>query len=460
MASGRDPSGETERLCRFLATMEIDDVARPVIDHAKSMVLDTLGVTVAGLGSDPATLARGTTTLRSGGDGPRLVGTDLSGPADDVAFAGGVASHALDFDDVHHTMGGHPSAPVLSALLPAAERSGASGAAVLEAFVAGCETAVMLANVLNPGHYERGWHPTAVVGTVGAAAAVGVLLGLDADRLRHAVGVAASGAGGLKANFGTMTKPYHVGNAARTGLEAADLAAEGFTANPDVLEASFGGFCDLFEGDPPHDFADHGTRLGDPWKIRDPPVTFKAYPCCGSTHAAIDGALALRSGHDLDPASIERIEVTEHSRRLDHTDRPNPDGGLDAKFSVQYCVAVALRHGDVWLDHFDPGAVDAEIDRSLVDRVGVRRDAPRFADMEWGAEVRVRTADGTERTELVPAPRGSAENPLTADELEAKYRRCLAPRIDEHDVHRSVSLVRELDAVNDVRTVVDSVTTG
>jgi 2-methylcitrate dehydratase PrpD len=347
---------------------------------------------------------------------------------------------------------------VLSALLTAAERSGAGGAAFLEALVAGCETAVTLANVLNHGHYERGWHPTAVVGTVGAAAGVGVLHGLDADRLRHAVGVAASGAGGLKANFGTMTKPYHVGAAARTGLEAADLAAEGFTANPDVLEASFGGFCDLFEGDPPHDFADHLARLGDPWKIRDPPVAFKPYPCCGSAHAAIDAALALRSGPDIDPASIDRVQIVEHPRRLDHTDRPHPDGGLDAKFSVQYCVAVALRHGDVWLEHFEPATVEAEMERSLVDRVTVRRDADRFADMKWGAEVRVRTADGTERTGLVPAPRGSAENPLTSDELEEKYRRCLGPRVDEHDVQRSVSLVRKLDTINDVRTVIDSLT--
>jgi len=278
MTSESDPTSETERLCRFLATTETGDVSRPVAEHAKSTVFDTVGVTVAGIETDAAALARETTRLRVNGDGPRLVGTDLAGPAGDVAFASGVASHALDFDDVHHRMGGHPSAPVLSALLPAAERSGASCEALLGAFVAGCEAAIALANVMNPGHYERGWHPTSVLGTLGAAAGVGVLFDLDAERLRHAVGVAASGAGGLKGNFGTMTKPYHVGDAARTGLEVAELAAEGFTANPGILETPFGGFCDCFEGDPPHDFDDHLERLGDPWKIRSPPVAFKPYP--------------------------------------------------------------------------------------------------------------------------------------------------------------------------------------
>jgi len=278
MTSESDPTSETERLCRFLATTETGDVSRPVAEHAKSTVFDTVGVTVAGIETDAAALARETTRLRVNGDGPRLVGTDLAGPAGDVAFASGVASHALDFDDVHHRMGGHPRPPCCqpssrrpSAAVRAARHcSGRSSPAV--------RRQSRSRTSMNPGHYERRWHPTSVLGTLGAAAGVGVLFDLDAERLRHAVGVAASGAGGLKGNFGTMTKPYHVGDAARTGLEVAELAAEGFTANPGILETPFGGFCDCFEGDPPHDFDDHLERLGDPWKIRSPPVAFKPYP--------------------------------------------------------------------------------------------------------------------------------------------------------------------------------------
>ncbi|MFB6302731.1 MAG: MmgE/PrpD family protein [Haloferacaceae archaeon] len=455
-----EETGETERLCRFLASAGAGDVPEPALDHAKRMVLDTVGVTLAAVDADAPSVVRETkaATYRAGGDGPRVLGTGLTGSAPDVAFLNGVMSHALDFDDVHHAMGGHPSSPVLSALLPVAERTRASGERFLAAFVLGCEVEVTLANVLNPGHYERGWHPTAVLGTLGAAAGVGVLLDLDAEELRRALGIAASGTGGVKANFGTMTKPYHVGHAARDGVEAAELAAEGFTASRTVLEEPFGGFCDLFQGDPPHDFDDHLEALGSPWKVLDPPVGFKPYPCCGSTHAAVDAALALHDDGDFDPGEVERVTIGEHPRRLDHTDRPTPTDDLEAKFSVQYCVTVALHRGDLWLDHFEASAVTDPTYRAFLDRVETRPDRERFDDREWAAEVTVTTTDGSEYATLVPAPRGSSENPLSRDELAEKYRRCVAPALPADATERSRSIIERLETVDDVGTLVDALT--
>lgn len=456
-----DRTGATETLCRFLASTDPGDVPAPVLDHAKRMILDTVGVTLAAVDTDLVTIVceTGADTYHTGGGDPRVLGTDLRGTPVDVAFLNGVGSHALDFDDVHPTMGGHPSAPVLSAVLPVAERTHVSGEALLSAFVLGCEVEVTLANVLNPGHYERGWHPTAVLGNLGAAAAVGVLLGLDADELRATLGIAASQAGGLKGNFGTMTKPYHVGDAARDGVEAAELAGRGFTANRNVLEEPFGGFCDLFQGEPPYDFADHLSRLGSPWKVVDPPVGFKPYPCCGSTHAAVDAALAIQAEHDLDVDAIERVTITEHPRRLDHTNRPTPTSDLEAKFSVQYCVTVALHERDLWLDHFEERVVTDPAYQQFLGRVQAASDRERFDDREWGAEVAVTTTGGTEYVELVPAPRGSAENALSTDELERKYRRCATSALPDEKVERSLSAIRNLESIDDVGRLVDVLTT-
>lgn len=455
-----DEPGETEQLCQFLAAVDYEELPPPVLEHAKKMIVDTIGVMLAAVDTDPVSIITETktATYRSDGGGPRVLGTELTSTATDVAFLNGVTSHALDFDDVHHTMGGHPSAPVLSALLPVAERHHASGKMFLKAFILGCEVEVALANVLNPGHYERGWHPTAVLGNLGAAVAVGILLDLDADKLRTTLGIAASQAGGVKGNFGTMTKPYHVGHAARNGVEAAMLAEGGFTANKDILEEPFGGFCDLFQGDSSYDFEEHLTVLGAPWKIVTPPVGFKPYPCCGSTHAAVDAALAIRDDHDLDVSTIDQVAITEHPRRLDHTNRPSPTSDLEAKFSVQYCVAVALHEGDLWLNHFEESIVTDETYQTFLDRVETNADRQRFENQEWGAEVVVTTADGTEYAQLVPAPRGSSENPLSTDELEQKYRRCVAPVLTEEDTEHSLSTIDHIDSLDDVGVLVDALT--
>lgn len=451
-------SSQTERLCQFVVDTEYGDIPTAVSDHAKEMIVDSMAATLAAHDSDPASIV--TDVYRDAyGDGgdARVPGTCETGTVRDVAFLTGVRSHALDFDDVHHRMGGHPSTPVLSALLPVAEKEGLSGADLLRSFVLGVEIEVLLADVLNPGHYERGWHPTAIVGTIGAAAAVGDLLGLTLPQLRNAVGIAASQAAGMKGNFGTMTKPLHVGNAARSGQEAAELSLGGFTANDEILELEFGGFCDLFQGDPPYDFDSHLDRLGSPWAILDPPVGFKPYPCCGSTHSAIDAALELRERDDLSPDAIESVRIAEHPRRLSHTNEPSPKTALDGKFSVQYCVTTALLDGTVWIDHFDDETVTDGAYQSFLPRVEVVSDQESFTDREWGARVTVETAEG-ERTATVDAPKGSADNPMTSAELTEKYRRCASTSIDDDAVEASLVMLRDLDRVDDTSDLIDVLT--
>ncbi|WP_020222139.1 MmgE/PrpD family protein [Halarchaeum acidiphilum] len=455
-------TGATKRLCEFVAAVSYDDIPEDVIDHATLMIRDTFGVSLAATVSDPFEHVYAAKRAEIEGSEPhaRVLGTPLAGVLGDAALLNGMLAHALDFDDVHPDMGGHPSSPILSALLPVAERRSASGEELLHAFIVGTEVEITLANVLNPGHYERGWHPTAILGTLGAAVAVGVLLEQGSETLRRTVGIAASQASGIKANFGTMTKSYHVGRAAASGIEAARLADAGFTANPDVLEEEFGGFCDLFEGTPEHDFDGHLDALGDPWKVTTPRVGFKPYPCCGSTHGAIDAAMAAREklGGDVVPDDVAAVEISAHSRRLGHTNRPVPQTRLDAKFSAQYCVLAALVDGDLWFDQFDPKTVTAMNRQEALKHVTVHERPDDFAGDEWGAAVRVTLVDGTTVSARVPSPTGTADNPMSDTALVQKYRRCASRAINNECVEKSVNLLTTLNDLDDVTTILDVVT--
>lgn len=446
-------AGATARLAGFVRGTDLSDVPEPAADHGRAMLADAVGVALAAV-DEPVVEKVRRVAFDGAADGPaRALGRGEPGRATDVALVDGVAMHALDFDDVHHRMGGHPTVPVLAAALPLAEAVDASGAELFRSFLVGTEVVLSLADVLNPGHYEVGWHPTAALGHLGAAAAAGAICDLDEPALRRALGIAVSQAGGTKANFGTMTKPYHVGRAGRAGVEAARLAADGFTAAEDALERPFGGFFPLFEGEPPHDVADHLDRLGDPWGLLDPPVGLKPYPCCGSTHAVADCAVAIAEPDGLDPDEVTAVTVVEHPRRLPHTDDPDPRDGLAAKFSVQYVVARALADGELWLDAFADDAVDDPGVRRLLDRVTVERDA---AMPEWAARVVVETATGDTVEHAVDAPRGSAERPLSDAERHEKYRRCAAAALPDDRVEESLDRLESLPSEDSVVGLMDS----
>lgn len=453
-------SGETAAVAEFVAETAFDDVPPEVRSLATEMVLDTVGVTIGGADTDTARIVEDAVVDLGRGDGPaRVPGTALCGDPADAAFLTGVQAHAHDFDDVHQVMGGHPSAPVLAAVLPLADAVGASGAALCRAFVLGTEVTVALGAIMNPGHYERGWHPTAVFGTVGAALGAGALLDLEETELRRAVGVAVSRAAGTKTNFGTMTKPAHVGEAARAGVEAARLAVAGFTASEVALEAGFGGYFDLFQGDPPYAVDDTVAMLGDRWHLLHPRVGFKPYPCCGSTHAAIDAALEIRADGGIEPAAVERVTVTEHPRRLDHTNTPEPASVLDAKFSVQYCVATALATGTVGLDDFTAPAIERPDVLALTDRVAVNPDADGVPH-EWGSSLVVETVEGDRLMATVAHPSGSAKNPLSDDELDAKFDRCAGHRLDAEATAEARHAIRSITDLDDCSALLDSLSTA
>jgi 2-methylcitrate dehydratase PrpD len=449
---------ETRALSAFATNLDYDDIPQEVIDHAKRMILDVVGVSLAATDANAVAIAEETLegsvgdSMVGGGHATthQIVGRGRTADGFRAAMVNGILGHMLDFDDAHLVMRGHPTAPVWPAVLAVSEELGVSGTAFLRAFVAGVETELVLGEILNPGHYEVGWHPTAVFGHLGAATGAGSLLGLDTEEMRNALGIATSQTGGVKANFGTMTKPYHVGRAARAGIEAARLAENGFTGNPTILEEDFGGYFAIYEGDPSAAIDDHLTSLGDVWRTIEPPVHFKAHPCCGGTHEPIEAALALRAEHDIDPETIESVSVHRHPRRIPHIDRPNPASGLEGKFSVQYAVTLALRKGDLWLDDFTDSAVRDPANQRLLERVTAREDSD-LSEIE--TVVRVRT-DGGDVYEG-----GLEQRSATSDEqLEAKFRRCAAARLDDEQIDDLYEAITSLETLDDVNVLSKSLT--
>ena len=407
-----------EQIAEKIVAIRHEDLPPEAVMWTKAAVLDTVGVTLAGASEDCARIVAETL---GGAPGPCLVfGTGRRTSPLDAALINGTAAHALDFDDVSNSLGGHPSAPILPALFALAETQDCSGADFIGAYVAGFETETRIGRGVHHHHYEKGWHPTATLGVFGAAAACCHLMKLSVAQTAQALAIAASHASGIKANFGTMTKPLHVGHTARSGLWSAMLAKGGFTANSAALEHKQG-FLLVYNGAGNFDAGAILKDWGNPYDVTRPGPAFKQYPCCGSTHPALDALLALRAEHALPADKIARIDSWTHPRRLAHTNRPDPKSGLDAKFSVQYCLARATLQGEIRLEDFEGDAFDDPAVRALMARV----HADARSDEALGAEVRVTFADGAVISKKVGAALGRGpDNPLPAGALAAKFVNC------------------------------------
>ncbi|MCB9958307.1 MAG: MmgE/PrpD family protein [Rhodospirillaceae bacterium] len=358
-------------------------------------IVDTIGVMLAGSREECVRILLETPGIGEAPGPAVLVGHAKRASLLDAALINGVAAHALDYDDFSTTLGVHYSATLVAPLLALAEAEGKTGADLIAAYVAGMETEIRLARAVGWQHYDKGWHPTSTMGTIGVAAACGHMMGLGETALATALGIAASQSAGMKANFGTMTKPLHVGIAARAGLLSALLARRGFTANRTAFEHRQG-FFELYSGPGNYDVDVLLAAWGAPWELETDGQALKLWPCCGSTHAAIVAALDLREAETITVEQIARIQAMPHRRRLRHTDTPHPRTSLEGKFSVQYVVARALADGAVTLADFAPARVTEPRIVRLLDLLEAKGhpDMDDDADSQWAAEVVVDTVDG------------------------------------------------------------------
>ncbi|MGD9891120.1 MAG: MmgE/PrpD family protein [Dehalococcoidia bacterium] len=422
-----------------------DDLPADVVTRAKQCVLDWLGVTLTGSGEPLARILRDEAREQGGHEQATLIGSGGRVATQQAALVNGAASHALDYDDVHAKMSGHPTVPVLPALLALAEWQGRSGRDLIAAFIAGFETECRLGTVVMPGHYGIGWHSTATLGTFGAAAGCAHLLGLDLERWQHALGIAGTQAAGMKSMFGTMCKPLHAGKAAANGLFAATLARRGFTSNPEVVETAQG-FAATHT--PTYSPERIGDESADAYAIRD--VLFKYHAACYGTHATIDGLLRLKEQHGVQSGDVESVTLHVPVSALSMCNIQEPATALEGKFSLRFTAALALGHGDATEQAFTDERVREPTLVALRDRVQVYGDegVPGFV-----TEVVLQLADGRELRESANVNTPESDLDRQWQRLEAKFRSLAGPVVGEGQAERLLALVRDLDRVDDVREI-------
>jgi 2-methylcitrate dehydratase PrpD len=339
--------------------------------RAAAAVLDTVGVTLAGV-SEPGSLIARQVIVAEGGDACAVFGTMDRASMSGAALANGTAAHALDYDDMCFVSLAHPSAPLVPAALAAGEAQGVSGRRVLDAYVVGFEIEARLGRLMNPRHYQRGWHCTSTLGTIGSAAAVSRLLGLDAAAAGHALAIAASQASGLKENFGTMVKPLHAGLAARNGALAALLARAGMTASELALDGPQG-FLHAMDSEGT-ELANAIEDLGTRWEILDTGITVKLYPSCAGTHPSLDAILDLRRRKKFTADDVERVDIDVDSIVPTILIYDRPATGLEGKFSLPFCAAAAVAFGRVGIDTFDADTLTNPQVMRLMSGVDMRVD--------------------------------------------------------------------------------------
>lgn len=442
----------TTELAKRIVTLRHEDLPADAYHWAKVSLIDLIACALAAAEDEAFLIAQRVLTADKG-SGPSLIwGTNRRAAPLDAAAINGTAAHALDYDDCSASLGGHPTAPIMPAVIALAESLGASGRDALLAYVAGFETQARLGRAVHMHHYEKGWHPTATLGVFGSTAACAKLMNLTEEKTAIALAIAVSLSSGVKANFGTMTKPLHAGHCTRNGLYAALLAREGFTANPDAFEHKQG-FFNVYNGPGNFDVSKVLESWGQPLDVLSPGVGLKQYPCCGSTHSAIDAAIKLQQEHSLTPDRIAKIVSVNHERALVHVDRVDPRSTLDAKFSLQYCIARALMHGDVTFEHFEGNSYQDPVARKLLDIVELQTHAHKAKNMldHFECEVIVTTTDGKIHSARVDHPLRGPQNLNPPDRLESKFHDCAARALSGDAIPKIYSAMQSFETVTDVR---------
>ena len=390
----------------------------------------------------------------AGGGAKRVVGGGgrrLAPSASEAAFANGVASHALDFDDSHPGSRGHASASLVSAVLAAGEVARAGGRDVLAAYALRPAGAGKIGRALGPGHLQRGWHPTATIGVLGATAAAARLAGLDADGLQRAWGLAASQMGGLVRNFGTMVKPFHAGQAARCGVLSAWMAGEGLSADGDILDGK-GGALDTYRGADGLSMDELLGSLGKPWEVIEPGNYVKRWPCCYSGHRTIGGLYKLIERHRLKADEIEEVTIGFLPGGDSALVSRDPKTGLEGKFSVEYMVAALLLDGALTLETFTDARVRRPQARALMRKVrrAAIADDKVYSGIAGYNDLAVTTARGRFELRVDHVP-GSPAWPMSEEDRAAKFMNCAARVLGDAGAGRLLELAQRCHALKDVR---------
>lgn len=450
-----EPAGLTAELAGFASRTRFEDLPESVVAHTKLCLLDTVGCGLFGSTLPWVRILRETLAALSGERGSTpLWGTGApTGPLD-AALVNGTAVHGFELDDLHPRSIVHPGSVVTPSALAALELTPRSGRDLLVSVAVGYEVAARVGSAVGAAHLVQGWHPTGTHGALGSAAAAAAALGLDTDETRHALGTAASHSAGLmSAQFSSMVKRLHAGNAARSGLVAALLSQRGFLGIPDVLENTYGGYLATFS---PVAYPERVVEgLGEEWEVEK--VGFKPYSTNGSCHPSIDALLELRASEGVDLDAVESVRIRCSTATQKHVGWTYTPGSVTtAQMNLPYIVAVVLEDGDAFVDQFTPERIAepklVRFSRQVVVEADPGIDALGDTHRHQ-TSIEVVLRDGRTLTRERSHARGSSSDPLTELEVRAKFRRLAGHVLDPTRVDHLESTVDRLDAVPDARVL-------
>ena len=457
MAQTAQPADHVTRyVAEFVTTTDARSLPDDVMALGKSSILDGLGLALAGSIAKSGELVVQHLASLSLGRGPAtVIGTGLKIAPRFAAFANGVAIHADDYDDTQLAVAPdrvyglltHPTAPALPAALATGEARAASGRDVQLAYHLGVEVECKIAEAIDPRHYQTGFHATATCGTFAAAAASARLMGLDAETTARALSIAGSQSAGLRENFGTMTKPFHAGRSSESGVVGAELAAIGWTATDKILEAPRGFFRAAGGG---FDRNAIMGKLGHPWTFASPGISIKPHPSGSLTHPGMTEMLQLIERHDIKPGEVVRVRVGTNSNMPNALIHHQPMNELQAKFSMEFCMAILLLERRAGLAEFTDETVLRPDVQALLARVdfGVDEVAERAGFHKMTTLIDIELTDGRHVRGQADYGRGSPAQPMSYDEVAAKFHECADyARWPKHRAASVVAMVRDLETL-------------
>jgi 2-methylcitrate dehydratase PrpD len=453
----------TAYVADFIIGTRASDIPADVMHLGKRSILDGIGLALAGSVAESGHIVRkylqslGCATAK----GSTVIGSSMKLPARFAAFANGVAIHADDYDDTQLAVAKdrvyglltHPTAPVLPPVLALGERAGRSGRDVLTAYQIAVEVETKISEAMNPRHYQDGFHSTATVGAIAAGVGAARLLGLNHEQICRTLGIAASQSAGLRENFGTMTKPFHAGRACESGVIAAELAQLGFTATLIILEAGRGFFKAAGGGYDPQAIA---GRLGNPWTFAFPGVSIKPHPSGSLTHPGMGLMLDLILKNDIQPEQVKKVSVGVNRQNVNALIHNRPHTELQAKFSMQFCMAILLLRRKAGLAEFTDAVVNRPDVRAMIEKIdyGVHPGAEAAGYEKMTTIIDIELADGRKIGGRADFGKGSPANPLSDDELAAKFRECAAwGKLPKANAEKVIELVFGLEKLKNINAL-------
>ncbi len=420
----------TRYVADFITGKTFADLPAEVVALGKKSILDGIGLALSGAVAGSGELVRKHLETLNLGSGPAtVIGANRKVAPRFAAFANGVGIHADDYDDTQLAVAPdrvyglltHPTAPALPAALAVGEMKGASGKQVMLAYHLGVEVECKIAEAIDPRHYQTGFHATATCGTFAAAAAAAKLMGLDVGATQRALSIAGSQSAGLRENFGTMTKPFHAGRSSESGVAAAQFAELGWTATDKILEAPRGFFRAAGGG---YDLAAIYERLGAPWTFANPGVSIKPHPSGSLTHPGMTEMVRLIREHKIQPQQVRRVRVGTNSNMPNALIHHRPHDELQAKFSMEFCMAILLLRGRAGLKEFTDEVVNQPDVKAMIEKVDfvVDEAAEKAGYHKMTTIIDIELADGRKISGRADFGKGSPANPMSYDEVANKFR--------------------------------------